>query len=131
MEDKGKIKNFVQDTLGCGCPEEVFDHIESGSRINLTDEIFLKNKLNIGNRLLIYIIEVSDPAFIEARLGSIVQRGKSERDENNFNRFRLVVVTDNKEVNETANNTFNYLDDLDEKIHLHIIDHEGYRQMIE
>jgi hypothetical protein len=30
MADKGKIKAFVQDVLGCGCAEEVFRIIDLG-----------------------------------------------------------------------------------------------------
>jgi hypothetical protein len=131
MVDEKNIKGFVQDTLGCGCPESVFEYIDIRSSINIDDTIHLKNKLNIGNRLLIYVVEVNEPVFIENNLGKIVRTGKSERDENNFNRFRLVVVTEDLSVRESAEQMFSSLDFLDDKIHLHTIDHEGYKKLIE
>jgi hypothetical protein len=54
-----KVKTFAQETLGCQCPEEVFDFIDSQRDIELFPQISLTNKINIGNRLLIYIIQMT------------------------------------------------------------------------
>ncbi|MEW6214938.1 MAG: hypothetical protein AB1478_07035, partial [Nitrospirota bacterium] len=94
MINNENVKTFVKQTLGCACPEEVFTYIDCQSNIKLNDEIVLSNKVNIGNRLLIYVIEVNNPNLINYILPSIVNIGKKERDGLGFNRFRLVIITD-------------------------------------
>ncbi len=122
--DKSAIKIFVQQTLGCGCPEKVFEYIDCLSNIKLND-IILKNKINIGNRLLLYIIEINDTNSLEDILPVLVRTGKKERDSMKFNRFRLVLVTDKLiEIKETAERIFEKIF-KDEKIHLHVVDKKG------
>jgi hypothetical protein len=119
--DKEKIKTFVKLTLGCTCPEEVFAYIDCQSNIKLNDDIVLSNKINIGNRLLIYVVEVNNPASIKNTLPFLVNTGKAERDNSKFNRFRLVLVTDKlNEIKEVAESMFNTIN-KDEKVHLHIV----------
>jgi hypothetical protein len=120
------IKTFVQQTLGCSCPEEVFDHIECQSNIKLDDNIVLSNKINIGGRLLIYIIEVNNPNSIKYILPSILSTGKEERDRLNFNRFRLVLAADNlNEIKQVVNVMFKTIN-KDERIHLHIVSKDNF-----
>jgi len=45
-----KIKSFAKQTLGCQCPEEVFDFIDCQRDIELSNQILLTNKINIGNQ---------------------------------------------------------------------------------
>lgn len=119
--DKEKIKSFVKQTLGCACPEEVFEYIDCQSNIVLNENIVLRNKINIGNRLLIYIVESSNPASMKNILPFLVNTGKTERDNLRFNRFRLVLVTENlDEIKEAAESLFNTIY-KDEKIHLHVV----------
>jgi hypothetical protein len=119
--DKEKIKTFVKQTLGCACPEEVFEYIDCQSNIKLNDDILLHNKINIGNRLLIYIVEANNPGLIKNVLPFLVNTGKKERDNLRFNRFRLVLVTDKlDEIKETAESIFDTIQ-KDEKVHLHIL----------
>ncbi|UCH90254.1 MAG: hypothetical protein JSV49_01070 [Thermoplasmata archaeon] len=125
-----RIKSFVQSTLGCSCPEDVFEFIESKDKIEVTNKITLSTKINVGNRLLIYVIESTDPDFITDNMAGIVMLGKSERDTFGFNRFRLVVVTDDTpDLKKLTENTFNNLDLQDDKIHLHIINQNDYQQL--
>jgi hypothetical protein len=91
--DKESIKTFVQKTLGCGCPEKVFEYINCKSNIKLND-IVLSSKINIGNRLLIYVVNINDQNSLKNILPFLVSTGKDERDNLKFNRFRLVLVTD-------------------------------------
>ena len=51
-----QIKRFVQETLGCSCPEEVFDKIECDTDAS---RIWWR-RINVGNRLLIYILDATD-----------------------------------------------------------------------
>jgi hypothetical protein len=119
-----KIKTFIQKTLGCNCPEEVFHHIDCQSHVPV-NKIVVKNRINIGNRLLIYVIEVSDNISLQTILPLLLHAGQKERDEARFNRFRLVLVTDRvHEVKRAADEIFKWIS-KDEKIHLHIIHKEN------
>jgi uncharacterized Fe-S cluster-containing radical SAM superfamily enzyme len=120
MTKHEKIKTFVQETLGCGCPEKVFSFIDCRSNILLND-IIINIKINIGNRLLIYVVEVNDSDSIRDILTFLVDAGKKERDRSGFNRYRLVLAAENlQKIKQIAHDAFNIID-TDEKIHLHII----------
>ena len=122
MTNNEKIKLFVIQTLGCACPEEVFQYIDCQHNIKLNDDILLHNKINIGNRLLIYVVEMNSPDLIKRKLPILIQTGKKERDSSGFNRFRLAIVTDKvDQIKHIADSVFKNLKDKDEKIHLHII----------
>jgi hypothetical protein len=117
------IQVFVKETLGCECPEKVFEYIDSQLNVILSNDILLKSKINIGNRLLIYVIEINDINSIKGNLPTLVSMGKRERDRRGFNRFRLAVITDKtNEIRQIAHMIFKNLKDKDEKVHLHIID---------
>ena len=117
-----KIKTFVKHTLGCACPEEVFKHIDCKQNIKLNDDISLNSKINIGNRLLIYVVEADNQNFITINLPLLVHAGKKERDSSGFNRLRLVIATDKMDgIKEITNSVFQAIGNRDEKIHLHII----------
>ena len=125
-----KIKSFVRQTLGCQCPEEVFDFMDCQRDIELSNQILLTNKINIGNRLLIYIVETDDINFIKTNLPVIFQFGKKERDSKAFNRFRFVIATNKfEEIKLIAENIFKDLADKDDKIHLHLISKHEFIQL--
>lgn len=122
MIKKENIKTFVRETLGCECPENVFDYIDSQHSIELNSEILLSDKINIGNRLLIYTVDVNDVKFIENNLIELISIGRKERDMKGFNRFRLAIITDKMdEIRQIAHMTFKKSKDKDKKIHLHLI----------
>jgi hypothetical protein len=122
--DREAIKFFAQQTLGCGCPEEVFEHMDCQFNIKLNHEIILRNKIKIGNRLLIYVLEVNNAGPIKTILPFLVAAGKTERDNLKFNRFRLVLITDKlDEVKGTAEPIFDSIS-KDEKVHLHVVHKE-------
>ncbi len=121
MEEKKAIKEFVQKTLGCGCPEEVFKIIECQDNIQCGD-LIVRRKINIGNRLLIYIFDLSKNAILTEILPLLLESGKEERDNNRYNRFRLVLSVDNVgSIERTVFDLFNKIN-TDEKIHLHVIE---------
>jgi hypothetical protein len=127
MISNENIKTFVKQTLGCTCPEEVFNHIECKSNIKLNDNIVLSNKINIGGRLLIYVIEVSNTDSIKYILPSLISTGKEERDRLNFNRFRLVLAVDNlNEIKHVVDFIFKPIN-KDERIHLNIVRKDDFR----
>lgn len=121
MKDKKEIKEFVQKTLGCGCPEEVFKIIEYHNNI-LCGNFIIRGKINIGNRLLVYIFDLAENSNLEEILPFILREGRQERDKNKYNRFRLVLAVDDVgNIQESVYNLFNKINN-DEKIHIHIID---------
>jgi hypothetical protein len=120
------IKIFVQQVLGCGCPENVFEYIDCKSNIRLNG-LTLKNRINIGNKLLIYIIEINNTHSLENILPFLVKNGKKERDNLKFNRLRIVILTENvNEIENTARGIFENIQ-KDEKVHLHVVDRKKYR----
>ncbi len=121
MAHHEKIKAFVQQTLGCGCPEEVFYSIDYQSNIKVNDQILLRDKIIIGKRLLIYVVEVNNTDYLNQTLPFLFDIGKKERDEKGFNRFRLVVAADAfNEIKQVAENIFKNIE-KDEKVHLHFV----------
>ncbi len=119
--DKENIKTFVTQILGCACPEKVFSYIDCKSDVQLNENVVLKSKINVGNRLLIYIVEVNNRDSVKDIMLSLVTMGKKERDNLRFNRFRLVLATDNlDEIKQVADSIFKTID-RDERVHLHIV----------
>jgi hypothetical protein len=120
MSGKEDIKIFAQQTLGCGCPEEVFEHIDSQSNVQL-EGIMLSRRIKIGNRLLIYIVDMPDAEAVKQKLAFLVASGRKERDRIGFNRFRLVLTADDiDDVKKVAEAVFAVIN-KDEKVHLHVI----------
>ena len=81
------VRRFVQETLGCGCPQEVFRYIQCQKGVE-RGGVKLDLRFNIGNRLLIYVC--SSPEL--DTLPGLVRAGIEERDRTGLNRFRLVLV---------------------------------------
>lgn len=116
------LKKFLRQVLGCECPDEVFNHIESASGIPLDNGIILRNRINVGNRLLVYVVTADSVDFVKERLPGLVIAGKDERDGKGFNRFRLVLASDDRKgLEEIAERAFNALPERDEKVHLHVV----------
>lgn len=116
------IKSFVVNKLGCDCPAEVFNIIKWQEDVQIDDEIILNYKINIGNRLLIYIIEIEDANSLNQKLLKVIRIGINERNDNNFNRFRIVLISNNiAEIGSMGDNIFNNLNIDDEKVHLHVM----------
>jgi hypothetical protein len=121
MADKEKIKRFVQETLGCGCPEEVFRSIDCKRDVDLGGGVILHSIITIGNRLLVYVV-YDNQDFVAKHLALLISAGKKERDSRGLNRFRLVIVMDGFPGNGDAiRRTFDELQEKDENIHLHVI----------
>jgi len=113
-----EIKRFVQETLGCSCPEDVFNNIDyqkesagiPGSRVN------------VGGRLLIYIITVDGISSIQAVINAALAQGVDERDNKGFNRFRLVLVASRPDdLRSLSGQAFDRSGYVDEKTHLHVV----------
>jgi hypothetical protein len=120
MVNNKNITIFAQRILGCGCPEEVFHYIDCQSDIKI-NEITVKNRVNIGNRLLIYVAEVNESGSVNRILPLLCDAGKKDRDSSGFNRFRLVLAADIlDDIQQAAEDTFKAIK-KDDKMHLHVI----------
>ena len=118
MQTYPEIKRFVQETLGCSCPEEVFNKIDYQKE---NDDI-LGRKINVGDRLLIYIITMDGKSNIHGVINSVLEQGVEERDKKGLNRFRLVLVASRPdELRSSAEHVYDSSGFKDEKTHLHIV----------
>ena len=69
------IIRFVRETLSCTCPDEVFQYIECKSDVSVGDNLVLDYEINIGNRLLIYMVAVDEADPINSLLPQLVRIG--------------------------------------------------------
>lgn len=114
------VRAFVRQALGCDCDESVFEHIENEKDIEVAD-IILRNKINVGNRLLVYIVDASGPSFLKTQMPALLEAGRKERDGRGFNRFRLVLLTGDAGALQAAHRVFDHSEAVDEKVHMHIL----------
>ncbi len=118
MQRHPEIKRFVQETLGCSCPEAVFDKIEYASDPSEP----WQRKVTVGDRLLIYIIDAEREPDLPGKMASALELGLAERNSRGLNRFRLVLVsTHPDEVRGMAEQAFQESAYHDERTHLHIL----------
>jgi hypothetical protein len=127
MVNDAVIKDFVRETLGCQCPDSVFDIIEYSNNKLLDGNSLIGDTVNVGNRLLIYIIHTNEPSQILDNLTDLVRSGLAERNSKGFNRFRLVVATDDIEMMKVnIEGAFAKLEEIDDRTHLHIIEKTSF-----
>lgn len=126
MTDNKVIKEFVRKTLGCNCPEEVFQYIDCRIAVSIDENILPAYEINIGNRLLIFAVGIDNIDSLRSVLPKLVRAGINKRDEKKFNRFRLVLLT--ASANNVAEQALEIFDSLvtDEKVHLHVIDKDDF-----
>lgn len=118
MQTYTEIKRFVQETLGCSCPEEVFNKIDYQKECDGISG----SKVNVGDRLLIYIITMDGQSDIQGVINSALEQGVAERDIKGLNRFRLVLVASPPdELRNSAEQAFNSSGYTDGKTHLHVV----------
>ncbi len=130
LMSRQEVERFVRGTLGCACPDEVFEHI-AVSPLNPCPGLPVDGSLEVGGRLLIYISFKDDIQVLKESLKEIIRQGKGIRDRRGFNRFRYVVVADEVEaLNAALVPLFNAMPFIDDRIHLHIITDEGIRTWI-
>jgi hypothetical protein len=115
------IAAFARDTLGCGCPAEVFDQIHE-SPLELPGLPDPAQRFAIGGRLLVYLVAPADPEVALAHLAAWVAMGRAERDAQGMNRLRLVIAADDPEtLSGLLQPGFDALPGLDGRLHLHVL----------
>lgn len=118
--DNTSVKRFVREHLGCVCPDEVFDNItvtEQSGIFALANTVY-----EIGGRLFVAVFFAADSHDMARHLGKLVEAGKHYRDQHGYNRFRLVIVTDDDGAEKDLQQVFDDLPGIDEKTHLHVIE---------
>ncbi len=116
LSNKGELIRLIQDMLGCGCPLEVFEHIQM-ELIRVNDICMLQ--LILGNKLLVWIMDRLKMDRAKDSVSKILEQGRNERDSRQLNRFRLVLVG---EVPEPEAEELQKLPETKpDKVHLHIL----------
>ncbi|MEE4241850.1 MAG: hypothetical protein V2I36_10295 [Desulfopila sp.] len=119
--NRREVEQFARNTLGCGCPDKVFEKINI-DRIENSGQGGTISRVDIGNTLLVYIVRPESNKELHNSVARIVSQGREDRDSNGFNRFRLVVAGEAKELDgETAIKAFAGEIGTDEKMHLHFV----------
>jgi hypothetical protein len=115
------VTRFVREVIGCNCPDEVFRHIEVQPRSAAVKSCSADCELRIGGRLLIVV--TSEPVEkLSSRLERVIAEGRHARDEDKFNRFRLVVQAGRAaEDGEKLLRAFEAASKKDERTHLHVL----------
>jgi hypothetical protein len=118
------LVHFIRHTLGCGCPDSVFENIEQSV---LPSSVVTPpcTRIVVGETLLVYLVSHSHLAAATEQVIELGRRGRADRDEHGYNRFRLVLSTDPSHPQALAaaaqfDNAFSH----DEKMHIHLIEVE-------
>jgi hypothetical protein len=122
--DRASIEHFVRGTLGCGCPDEVFQHLVV-SRLSPIAGRPPIVQLQVGPRLLIHVVALPDGATVSDWIEQLAANGRAARDRHGYNRFRLVIaspapLTSARQIVER----FARVIVGDEKAHLHFVSSE-------
>ena len=126
MKKRLLIKKFVQNVLGCTCPDTVFEQIED--RCVRSSASPHTRSITIGGRLLIYVWEVDGLEDLQEGLLKMLKTGKNERDERGLNRFRAVLVADTPQIAAPGVNLyFSRFQDKDDRMHIHIVSRNDFK----
>ena len=121
IKNAARVRDFVRQDLGCGCPAEIFADMDLAVAEPRSDMPALK-KLLIGRRLLICILPCDDPTALQHFLPPLVRELRQERDSLGYNRVRIVIATrEPAESQLTAGLFFQNFEGVDERMHLHIL----------
>ena len=116
LSNRGELIQLIQDTLGCGCPQQVFEHAQL-QMVWAAHTPMLQ--LILGNKLLVWIADFTRIEGAENAVSALLKEGRIERDRRNLNRFRLVLVG---KLNQSEANGLLVLHEArHEKVHLHIL----------
>jgi hypothetical protein len=119
--ERDEITHFVRGTLGCGCPDAVFDSIAIEPVAPTADGPTVLQLL-IGSRLLIQLVVPPHDAKAAGWVERLATAGRAARDRHSYNRFRLVIVTSpGHALPADLKERFVRLVGNDERSHLHVV----------
>ena len=122
MISKEKIRLFVRETLGCTCPDEVFQHVDCRAGENT----LLDYEIDVGNRLLIFVASIDRETPLKSLIQQLAWDGINKRNVEDFNRFRLVLLAEMPtDFADEASAIFQSLG-ADDKVHLHVVSKDGF-----
>lgn len=112
-----RIESFVRNVLGCQCPDEVFQRIETTQQ---QQGSLRYQRILIGRRLLVYLLLPSAGKDALADFSDLVRHGLDERDRNGWNRCRIALFGDVEGIfGAEMEAVFNRVAGGDPKMHLH------------
>jgi hypothetical protein len=120
MQATPELHHFVRQTLGCGCPDSVFDSVRIDRAPLLPGGAQPAWWIEIGGRLLIAVCD--DAPGLAARLPEVFDAARTRRDATGFNRFRLVVVVTPATDSAALERAFAPIGGADDRLHLHPIE---------
>lgn len=125
MNRKECIRDFVQNVLGCTCPDKVFEQIEVRRLVPASSPHTMS--IIIGGRLLIYIWYVKGADKLKENFFAMLDAGRKERDENGLKRFRAVLAVDGtaQKIEPDAAVYFSQYAGKDDNIHFHVVSSSG------
>ena len=127
---KERLTEFIRRTLGCACPDAVFEKIES-SQIAVDATSGEATRIVVGDRLLLYIILPASMRQLMRNIAEVAAIGRSDRDSHKYNRFRLVVPDDSDDADRArAAASFAAEAGSDEKMHVHFVDPGALRTVM-
>ena len=120
MKSQLFIKKFVQNVLGCTCPDKVFEQIED--RMVASTSSSHTRSITVGGRLLIYVWEVNGVKNLQEGILAMLETGKKERDARGLNRFRAVLAVETPQtVAPQADLIFSLFEGKDDRMHIHVV----------
>lgn len=123
------ITEFARDTLGCQCPDEVFNSIAL-VRVNPTDGSPAYDRIVIGKRLLIHVVQANPGTTPIDQVLALAESGIRVRNQHGYNRFRLVLVSSTRLDEELAQTRFLAATHQDTKAHLHVVEQKDFSAWI-
>lgn len=114
-----ELTAFIRDVLGCGCPPEVFARVDE-SPTEVSRRAGVTRRIDVGGRLLIYLVVSDDPARVVARMPEWIAAGRAERDATGMNRLRLLLAVPPAGPSALAA-AFAAAAGADDRLHLHLL----------
>jgi hypothetical protein len=120
--DRASIERFVRGTLGCGCPDEVFEHLVISRTPSIAGRPPIV-QLQVGSRLLIHVVAPPEGTAANGWIEQLAANGRSARDRHGYNRFRLVIASPTPPAStRELSERFARAIVGDAKAHLHVVD---------
>lgn len=117
------VQTFVQQALGCGCPEEVLQTILTNDFTLPARPSLLIRRLLIGNRLLVYLAAPDGDTRVADLLTTLAVHGQKERQEHGYSRVRVVLLSEQPDRDRIMlEQRFTAIRGDDVRLHLHIVD---------